>query len=95
MSTNDFRDQVLRGFWHDLKDHLERGAIIVVEPDLELAEVAKIVALDDAKIVQDWIDSQRIGKPSAERIAAWNAMPTKEFSFVIAQPFVLIQETGH
>ncbi len=94
-STNDFRDQLLRGFWHDLKDHLERDAIIVVHPELDLSDVANNVTADRATVIQDWITRQQLGKPTADQIAAWNAMPTKEFQFVIVQPYVLIQESGH
>lgn len=91
----DFRHQVLRGLWQDLKDHLERGAIIVVAPDLDLADVADGVNKDRVAIVQDWIVQNQIAKPTASQVSTWNEMPTKEFSFIIAQPYVLIQETGH
>ena len=95
MSENDFRDQLLQGFWHDLKQHLERDAIIVVDPDLDLHDVAVHVEQDRAAVIQDWISKKLIAKPSAEQIRSWNEMPTKEFSFLIVQPYVLIQERGH
>lgn len=91
----DYRDLVLKGFWHDLKDHLERDAIIVVAPDLDLTTVAAHVTKDEKDVIQELILKHQLAKPTALQLAAWNTMPTKEFSFVIAQPFVLIQETGH
>ena len=91
----DFRDLVLKGFWHDLKDHLERDAIIVVSPDLDLVTVASHVTEDKTDVIQELILKHQLAKPTAAQLAAWNSMPTKEFGFVIAQPFVLIQETGH
>lgn len=94
-SEKDFRDQLLKGFWHDLKDHLERGAIIVVDPDLDLREVADHIAGDHVAIVQDWIKEAKIGKPTAPQIQAWDEAPTKEFNFLIVQPYVLVQELGH
>ena len=95
MSTNNFQDQLLKGFWHDLKDHLERGAIIVVDANLDLNDVAKAVALDQAKTVQSWIEKKLLVKPTLDQIHSWNSNPTKEFQFAIAQPYVLIQELGH
>ena len=91
----DFRDLVLKGFWHDLKDHLERDAIIVVAGDLDLMTVADYVTQDKADVIQQLISRQQLAKPTPQQLAAWSAMPLKEFSFVIAQPFVLIQEAGH
>lgn len=91
----DFRDQILQGFWIDLKDHQERNAIIIVDESLDLVEVANAVAGDDAKIVQGWIVSGKLTRPTPEQLAAWNAMQAKEFRFVIAQPYVLVQEAEH
>lgn len=94
-SENDFRDQLLRGFWHDLKQHLERDAIIVVDSNLDLGHVATHVARDSVTIIQEWIATQMIGKPSGPQLSAWDANPAKEFNFLIVQPYVLIQEIGH
>lgn len=91
----DFRELVLQGFWLDLKDHLERGAIIIVHPSLDLQTVADAVTADNAAKVGGWIAMGKLNKPTAEQITAWNEMQAKEFSFVIAQPYVLIQEAGH
>jgi hypothetical protein len=95
MSKNDFRDQTLKGHWHDLKQHLERGALILVDVELDLEEVALIVSQDRVAIVQDWIAKNQLAKPLPEQIKIWNESPTKEFNFVIAQPYVLIQELAH
>ena len=91
----DFRDTVLQGFWLDLKDHLERGAIIIVHASLGLQEVADAVTADNAAKVGGWIALGKLTKPTPEQVNAWNEMQAKEFSFVIAQPYVLIQEAGH
>ena len=95
MSSNDFRDQLLKGFWHDLKQHLERDALIVVDSNLDLSHVALQISQDRAAVVQDWIESKMIAKPTAPQIESWNANPTIEFGFLIVAPYVLIQETGH
>ena len=91
----DFRDQVLQGFWIDLKDHQERHAIIIVSRDLDLATVGEAVSADNAKVVQSWIAEGKLTRPTPEQLAAWDQMQAKEFRFLIAQPYVLIQETEH
>ena len=91
----DFRDQVLQGFWIDLKDHQERGAIIIVSRDLDLVTVGTAVASDEAKVVQGWINGGKLTRPTPDQLAAWNQMQAKEFRFVIAQPYVLVQEAEH
>ncbi len=95
MSTNDFRDQLLTGSWGDLKVHLERDAIIIVSPELDLSNAALDVSTDNVTAIQSWIAKGLVGKPTAQQLAAWTAMPLKEFRFIIVQPYVLIQESGH
>lgn len=96
MSEKDFRDQLLKGFWHDLKQHLIRDAIIVVDSNLDLGHVASQISLDRAAVIQEWITQKLIGKPTLQQVEAWDANPTKEFNVVIVQPYVLIQEiTAH
>lgn len=95
MSTNDFREQILIGFWHDLKTHADRDAVIVVDLNLDLSDVADQIIRDQLALVQGWVEQSQIGKPSPEQLLAWSEMPTKEFRFVIVQPYVLIQEMEH
>lgn len=87
--------EILPGFWHDLKPHAERGAVFVVSQDLELMEVAMAVRDDVVDKVQGWLASGALARPSTEKLAALDANPTIEMSFVIVQPYVLIQQKGH
>ena len=95
MSNNDFRDQLLKGLWQDLKVHMERDAIIVVSSELDLSSAAVDMSKNNVTALQSWIAKGLVGKPTAPQLAGWNAMPSKEFNFVIVQPYVLIQEAGH
>lgn len=90
--AKDFRDTILSGYWADLKDHQERGAIIVVHQELDLVVVGIEIARDNASVVQKWIDDEKLTRPNEEQLKEWNANATKEFQFLIAQPYVLIQE---
>jgi len=80
--------------WQWLKPHLERGSLITVAAVLDLAEAAERIAADDAAQVGAWIGSNKVGKPTAEQIAAWDKTPKKKFLMLIISPYVLIQELG-
>jgi hypothetical protein len=78
--------------WHWLRPHLDRGALIVVGPALDLAEAAARIAADDTAAVGAWIASGQMAKSTPAQIAAWDAEPLRAFRMLIVQPYVLIQE---
>ena len=80
--------------WKDLLPHAKRDAIIVVQDDLELTEVAVAIAEDNTVSVQEWIGKQSIAKPTSEQLTAWNQNPQKQFLALIVQPFVVVKEVN-
>ena len=80
--------------WQDLLPHAKRDAVIVIQEELELLEVATAIAEDNTVSVQGWIGNQSISKPTAEQLTAWNQTPQKLFATLIVQPFVIIKETN-
>jgi hypothetical protein len=80
--------------WQWLKPHLERGALVTVAASLDLAETGERIALDHSASVAAWINSGKIGKPTAAEIEQWNGLPEKKFLVLIISPYVLIQEIG-
>ena len=76
--------------WNSLIPHAQRDALIVVNPSLDLIEVGLAFANDNVPLVQRWISEQLICKPSAEELSLWNSQPSKQFSTLIVQPFVLV-----
>jgi hypothetical protein len=78
--------------WQWLKPHSERGVLITVAPDLDLAEAGLRIAKDDSATVREWILAGRLGKPSAEQLAAWDVDPVKRFQMLIVSPYILIKE---
>ncbi len=78
--------------WGDLRAHLGRGGLILVDDDLDLADTAMRVATDDIEIIQSWVENGLIGKPSDSKIRAWDEEKQKKFSMLIVSPYVLIQE---
>ncbi|WP_036479208.1 DUF2288 domain-containing protein [Myxosarcina sp. GI1] len=78
--------------WKDLIPHAKRDAVIVVTKTLNLVDVGAAIAKDNSCLVKNWIDRQKIGKPSSQQLADWNLAPQKQFATLIVQPFVLVQE---
>lgn len=92
MNSSDFRPRIEEVEWHWLRLHLERDAVIVAAPELDLAEAAARIAADDTAMVSAWIADGRLAKPTLEQLALWNADPARRFRMLIVQPYVLIQD---
>ena len=80
--------------WQDLLPHAKRDAVIVVKSELELPEVAAAIAEDNTSLVQKWIAKGAIAKPTAQQLSEWNDDLQKQFTTLIVQPFVVIQEAN-
>lgn len=91
-ATQGLAEQVDTAQWQWLRAHSERGALILVDGMLELAEVGERLVVDDTATVQAWLASSLLSKPTAEQIAVWDAVPAKPFSMLVVSPFVLIKE---
>lgn len=78
--------------WGWLRAHLERGGLIVVAPELDIAEVGERIARDDTAAVGGWIEAGKLSKPSDGQIAAWDADKGVRFSTLIISPYILIKE---
>ncbi len=95
MSKNDFQGERLKGLWSDLQEHIGRNAVILVDPDLDLSAVADAVSEDKLTVVKAWLRDRKLQNPSLEQLRSWDQTPSKEFYFVIVQPYVLIQALSH
>jgi hypothetical protein len=76
-----------------LKPHIQKDAVIVVVPELDLLDVGVAIASDDTQKVQHWIGEQLLAKPSPEILNRWNANPQQKFQAMIVQPYILVKET--
>lgn len=77
--------------WTWLLPHAKRDALVVVTPGLDLLDVGEAIANDNVASVQNWIGEQLIYKPSPAQLATWNQQPTRQFTALIVQPYVLVQ----
>jgi hypothetical protein len=78
--------------WRDLRTHTQRDSVILVDPQLDLVDVAVAVAGDAAEQVAAWIEEGRLGKPDEERLQFLEGALDTPFRVLIARPFLLVQE---
>ena len=90
--VESFKRDLAEVNWRELKIHLQRDAIIIVDPELDLIKVAVAVADDDKTRVEIWITENQLVKPTAEQLESWEQEPDNRFQMLIVQPFILIQD---
>lgn len=76
----------------DLRAHLGRGAVVVVDRSLDLLDVGEAVARDDKARVAAWIEAGLLAKPTLETLERWSKTVGPAWVSLIVQPFVLIHE---
>lgn len=94
--TAELREELAQSLdqaqWDWLMPHAKRDVVIVVSPNLNLLDVGVAIANDNATLVQSWIGTQQVRKPSTDELNAWNKNPDKRFNTLIVQPYVVVQE---
>lgn len=76
--------------WSYLRPHYKSGAMIYVDPSLELKDVAKAFTDDDKEKVGAWMKKADLVKPSSLHADWWEYDKTR-FTAVVVNPFVLAQ----
>ena len=77
--------------WSWLIPHVNRDAVIIVAPQLNLVDVGLAIVNDNSTSVQHWIAESLIYKPSVQQKTDWNARQDTRFNALIVQPYVLVQ----
>lgn len=77
--------------WTELQPFFARGALLWVEPALDLIEVAQAVAENQADKVSAWLASGEVGKVSESRAQGLVERDPVLWAVVVA-PWVLIQD---
>lgn len=89
----DLKEMVGPAEWRWLSPHAKRGSVVVVDPALDLVEVGVAIARDDVAAVNHWIAEELLTKPTPDQIEHWEQAQSKQFTSLIVQPFVLVQDT--
>lgn len=80
-----------RILWKDLQRFYAQGAVLVVEPGLDLITAAAAVANDDAAAVASWMKGEQLKKATEEVALNWLAEDCEVWAVVVA-PWVLVQK---
>ena len=75
----------------DLEIHQKRRAIILVSETLDIVKVGTHIALDNKATIKEWLDLKLIQNLEDADFEKLKSMDNKMVSFIIIQPFVLIQ----
>lgn len=78
--------------WSYLKPHFESGAMVFVDPILDLKTAGLAFARDDQQQVKAWLQSGDLVQPCDLHAKHWESSKTK-FHAMIVRPFVLAQPT--
>jgi len=79
-------------FFSDLRAHLTRDVVIVIDRALDLLDVAVAVANDDKTFISAQVNAGRIRKPSEEDLARWATIADARWDSVVVAPFVIVRE---
>ena len=90
--VESFKRDLAEVNWRELKIHLQRDAIIIVSAELDLIDVGVAVADDDKTLVETWVTSNQLNKPTETQLKSWEQNPEQRFQMLIVQPFILIQD---
>ena len=76
--------------WSYLKPHFESGALLYVDPSLNISEVGQALANDDKSKIEAWLQSGDMIKPDQLHVQWWEQNP-QDFKALVVSPFVLMQ----
>jgi len=65
--------------------------LVIVDPQLDLLEVAVAVARDHGEQVQQWMAARQLRRATAAEVEVWREEIGERFTVVIVQPYVLAQ----
>ncbi|MGB3310127.1 MAG: DUF2288 domain-containing protein [Nodosilinea sp.] len=91
---HELSEMVAPADWAWISPHANRGAVVVVDQSLDLAEVGVAIATDNVTVVNHWIAEALLTKPSPFQLEIWDQTTKKQFQSLIVQPFVLVQDSA-
>jgi hypothetical protein len=77
--------------WPELQRHFARGAVINVDPGIDLVQVASAFAYDQRNQVAQWMTDGKVVRATDEHARQWTD-ENPVFWAVVVAPWVLVQE---
>jgi hypothetical protein len=78
-------------FYSDLRAHIVRGGLLIVDPALLLIDAGLAIATDDSTRVAQWIEKGWLRRPSEAEVASWSQNPERKWLAIVVQPYALAQ----
>jgi hypothetical protein len=76
--------------WRELQRFYAQGAVVLVEPGMDLIEVACLFSRDDAQAIKAWMESGKIARVDDGQAKQWYEQESTVWAVVVA-PWVLVQ----
>lgn len=76
--------------WSELARFHAQGSVLAVVPDLDMVEVATVLARDDSARLKQWLDGGQVAHVSDEQAQQWTAQEMELWAVVVA-PWVVVQ----
>jgi hypothetical protein len=95
MGTEPRPIEVMASEWNALAPHHQRGALFLLDVDLDVRAVAEAIAGDRRIEVEALVGSGRLRRPTQDEERLFAASPeTHRFRFAIVQPYIVAQRLG-
>lgn len=78
--------------WPEVERHFARGVVVVVEPALDLLDVAVAMARDDREAFSEWLSRGLVGQAQDRHARRW-AASLETLEAIVVAPWVLVSET--
>ena len=82
---------ILETNWTPLAEHFAKGAVYILDRDLDLVEVGESMANDNISTVKEWLDNGLMYPPTPEEALKFSETDEVLFNMLIIEPYVLIQ----
>lgn len=77
--------------WKELLRFFASGAVVAVNPELDLVEVATQISTDRKDLVECWMSAGQLGKVSDDQARSWLESDAMLWT-VVVKPWVLVQQ---
>lgn len=78
--------------WPELERHFARGVVVVVDPLLDLLDVAEAMARDDRESFSSWMSQGLVLQAQDSHARKWQAS-SQILEAIVVAPWVLVSET--
>lgn len=93
IDRNELAEERGRLTWPELERHFARGVVVVVDPGLDLLDVAEVMARDDRETFSRWLTQGLVVQAEDSHARAWQST-SKTLEAIVVAPWVLVSETS-